>query len=105
MMTGMTGMTLFSNPKWASKICLYKGREIKGNSMSGDEAVSWLQFMLDRGCPKCKQKEEFTIKVDIPMGKDPSFISMYELINMKPGSYFILCGKCDYYTRDINELR
>ena len=28
-------MTLFSNPQWASKICLYKGREIKRNSMSG----------------------------------------------------------------------
>lgn len=28
----------------ADKICLYRRKEIKGNCMTGDETVSWLQF-------------------------------------------------------------
>lgn len=72
--------------------------------MTEDETVSWLQFMIDTGCPKCKQKEDFRITVYAHIDKDRNFLSVNELINMKEGSYIILCDKCDYYTRDIKTL-
>ena len=72
--------------------------------MTKDETISWLQFMIDTGCPKCKQKEDFRITVYTPIDKDRNFLSVNELTNMKDGSYIILCDKCDYYTRDIKTL-
>ena len=39
--------------------------------------------LLDNGCPKCKQKEDFRITVYTPINKDRNFLSVKELINMK----------------------
>lgn len=48
--------------------------------------VLWLQHMGSIGCPKCKQKTDFSIKIVTPLDKSPNFLNLHELIDMQPGS-------------------
>lgn len=53
------------------------------------------------GCPECRKNDSFGIKCDTLLGRDPN---MYELIDMKPGSYVIWCRNCQHQITDINDV-
>lgn len=53
--------------------------------------INWLTWMTTIGFPKCEKKENFGINVTNSLEKDLNSIAKNDLIDMKLGTFIILC--------------